>query len=176
MAKTESIILGGGCFWCTEAAYQMIRGVTKVTSGYAGGTVPEPTYEVVSSGKTGHTEVVRVEFDPNEISLADILDIFWAIHDPTTPNRQGNDVGTQYRSAIYYENPDQKTVIDESVAAVAKLWDPPIVTEVAPLAKFYPAEEYHQNFFRKNPSQGYCQIVINPKLEKLRQKFAGRLV
>lgn len=176
MAKTESIVLGGGCFWCTEAAYQMIRGVTKVTSGYAGGTVPEPTYEAVSSGKTGHTEVVRVEFDPNEISLADILDIFWAIHDPTMPNRQGNDVGTQYRSAIYYENPDQKTVIDESVAAVAKLWDRPIVTEVAPLAKFYPAEEYHQNFFRKNPSQGYCQIVINPKLEKLRQKFAGRLV
>lgn len=176
MAKTESIVLGGGCFWCLEASYQLIRGVTKVTSGYAGGSVPNPTYYAVATGKTGHAEVVKVEFDPDIISLSDILDVFWAIHDPTTLNRQGNDVGTDYRSIILYVGDNQKKVTEESIKAVAKLWPNPIVTELEPLEKFYQAEPEHQNYFKNHPAQAYCQVVINPKLEKLRAKFAEKLV
>jgi peptide-methionine (S)-S-oxide reductase len=173
---TETIVLGGGCFWCTEAAFQMIRGVTAVTSGYAGGTVPNPSYEAVTTGKTGHAEVVKIEFDPGIISLQQILEVFWAIHDPTTPNRQGNDVGPQYRSMILYTDEAQKAIINESIAEVTKLWPNPIVTETKPLVKFYPAEEYHHNYFKQNPDRAYCQIVINPKLEKLRQKHAQLLL
>lgn len=175
-SKTDSIVLGGGCFWCLEAAYQMVRGVTKVVSGYAGGDTPGPSYQTVCSGRTGHAEVVRVEFDTTELSLLDVLEIFWTIHDPTTLNQQGNDVGTEYRSVILYHDAAQRTIINQAMAAAAKVWPSPIVTEVKSLEKFYPAEPEHQNFFKKHPEMGYCQIIINPKLEKLRQKFAERLV
>lgn len=171
----ESIVLGGGCFWCLEAAYQMIRGVTKVVPGYAGGQTLSPTYEQVCSGETGHAEVVKVEFDPEVISLAEILEIFWAIHDPTTRNRQGHDVGSQYRSVIYYQD-GQKANAEQSIKAVAKLWPNPIVTELAPLETFNEAEAYHHDYFKTHPEQAYCQVVINPKLAKLRQKFAQKLV
>jgi peptide-methionine (S)-S-oxide reductase len=173
--STQSIVLAGGCFWCLDAAYRMVEGVASVVSGYAGGSWPDPTYERVSTGTTGHAEVVKVEFDPKVISLDDVLDIFWALHDPTTKNRQGNDVGTQYRSMILYVGKEQKELAEASLANVAKLWPNPIVTEVKPLDHFYPAEEYHQDYYRKNPDQGYCQVIINPKLAKLREKFASRL-
>ncbi|HSX15009.1 MAG TPA: peptide-methionine (S)-S-oxide reductase MsrA [Candidatus Saccharimonadales bacterium] len=176
MAKTESIVLGGGCFWCLEAAYQMINGVTKVTSGYSGGTVPDPSYYAVCTGRTGHAEVVKVEFDPGIISLADILDIFWAIHDPTTLNRQGYDVGTQYRSIIFFESEGQKRIAEQSKVQVAKLWPNKIVTTIEPLKEFFPAEPEHQNYFKNHPERAYCQVVINPKLAKLRQKFADKLL
>jgi peptide-methionine (S)-S-oxide reductase len=169
--QTESIVLGGGCFWCLEAGYLMIRGVTAVTSGYAGGFLPKPTYPAVCSGLTGHAEVVKVEFDPAVISLADILNVFWAVHDPTTPNRQGDDIGPQYRSIILYTSESQPAIIESSVKEVQALWPSPIVTEIKPLKQFYPAEAEHQRYFEKNPTKGYCQIVINPKLEKLRQKY-----
>lgn len=172
---TESIVLAGGCFWCTEASYQLIEGVISALPGYAGGSAAEADYDTVAEGRTAHAECVKVVFDPNVISLADILDIFWAIHDPTTPDRQGNDVGSQYRSAIFYANETQHEVVQQSVAAAQKLWDDPIVTEVAPLEAFYPAEDYHHNYFLSHPEQAYCQIVINPKLAKLRQKFAERI-
>ena len=176
VAKSQSIVLGGGCFWCLEASFQMIKGVTKVISGYAGGTVPNPSYEAVCSGTTGHAEVVKVEFDPTAISLADVLEIFWTIHDPTTLNRQSYDVGTEYRSIILYTGDDQRQIAEESEQTVAKLWDKPIVTEIKALETFYPAEPEQQNYFRRNPERAYCQIIINPKLAKLRQKFADRLV
>ncbi|HSX01952.1 MAG TPA: peptide-methionine (S)-S-oxide reductase MsrA [Candidatus Saccharimonadia bacterium] len=172
---SSTAVLGGGCFWCLEAAFQEIRGVTAVTSGYAGGTVPDPTYEQVCAGTTGHAEVVRVEFDPAELGYDDVLDIFWAIHDPTTPNRQGNDVGSQYRSMILTLTAEQQTQAEASRDRTQKLWDQPIVTEIRSLEAFYPAEAYHQNYFRNHPGQGYCQIVINPKLQRLRQKFRDRL-
>lgn len=175
MAKTESIVLGGGCFWCLEAAYQLISGVTKVTSGYAGGAVESPSYEAVCSGNTGHAEVVQVEFDSSIITLADILDIFWIIHDPTSLNRQGNDVGSQYRSLILYESDEQKKIIDASIKIVSKLWPNQIITEVKKLDKFYEAEPEHQNYFKNNPERAYCQVIINPKLKKLREKFAAKL-
>lgn len=174
-ASSESIVLGGGCFWCLEAAFQLINGVSSVVSGYAGGTVPHPTYADVCSDTTGHAEVVRVTFNTSQITLADILDIFWAIHDPTTLNQQGNDKGTEYRSIILYENELQASVIRKSVEAVAKLWSNPIVTEIKRLDVFYEAEAYHQNYFVSHPEQAYCQIIINPKLMKLRQKFQERL-
>lgn len=176
MAKTESIVLGGGCFWCLEASYQLIRGVTKVTSGYAGGESPNPSYYDVVGGKTGHAEVVKVEFDPTIIKLADIMEVFWTIHDPTTRNRQGYDVGLQYRSIVLYDGSGQKKVVEESIEAVAKVWPNPIVTELKPLDKFYEAEAEQQNYFKNHPERAYCQVIINPKLEKLRQKFAERLV
>lgn len=176
MAKLETITLGGGCFWCLEASFQLINGVTKVTSGYAGGTTQDPTFEQVATRRTGHAEVVQIEFDTEIITLEDVLDIFWAIHNPTTLNRQNYDVGPEYRSIILYEGERQKEVAQRSIAEVGKLWPDPIVTELSPLTKFYMAEEVHQNYFRKNPTQGYCQVVINPKLEKLRQKFTERLV
>lgn len=171
----ETAVLGGGCFWCLEAAYQEVRGVTKVVSGYAGGDEPNPTYEKVCTGTTGYAEVVKITFDPTVINFEQILEIFWAIHDPTTPNRQGNDVGSQYRSVIFFQNEDQKLTAEASIQQVQKLWANPVVTQLQPIGEFYPAEDYHQNYFRSNPEQGYCQVVINPKLQKLRQKFAKQL-
>jgi peptide-methionine (S)-S-oxide reductase len=173
----EVATLAGGCFWCLEAVFENVRGVHSVVSGYAGGTVAEPTYQQVCSGTTGHAEVVQVTFDPHLISYRDILEIYFAIHDPTTLNRQGHDVGTQYRSAIFYHSPDQQKVAQELIAELnaAHIWDRPIVTEVRPLEKFYPAEGYHQSYFRRNPSQGYCQAVVSPKVAKFRQKFRHRL-
>ena len=168
--------LGGGCFWCLEAAYQMIRGVKRVRPGYAGGTTKDPSYEAVCGGKTGHAEVVAIEFDEAQIRYEDILDVFWAVHDPTTLNQQGADVGTQYRSIIFYTDESQKTTAAASRDAAQKLWDKPIVTEIQPLEAFYPAEDYHRNYFAQHPEQAYCQIVINPKLAKLRQKLQHLLV
>jgi peptide-methionine (S)-S-oxide reductase len=172
---SETIVLGGGCFWCLDAAYRLVEGVTEVTSGYAGGHTKDPDYWNVASGKTGHAEVVQVGFDPDIIKLQDILDIFWGMHDPTTLNYQGNDKGTEYRSIILYSTDKQKQIIDTSIQAVEKLWDNPIVTEVEELDIFYPAEDEHQNFFQKHPEQAYCQVIINPKLSKLRTKFKTHL-
>lgn len=171
----DRIVLGGGCFWCLEAGFLLIDGVEAVVSGYAGGRPEEANYQNVSSGTTSHAEVVSVQFDTKVISLDDILDIFWALHDPTTLNRQGNDVGAQYRSVIFYENEDQKASAKASIDRIQKLWNDPIVTELAPLEEFYPAEDYHQRYFEKNPSAAYCQVIINPKLLKLKQKFAARI-
>ena len=173
--KREVVTLGGGCFWCLDAAYREINGVTHVESGYAGGTVPNPTYEQVSTGRTGHAEVVQVEYDPEVISYNDILDVFWSIHDPTTKNRQGADVGTQYRSIILTQDDTQATAARASRDGIQKDWSNPVVTEIEPLEAFYPAEEYHQDYFARNPNQGYCQIVINPKLKKVRDHHAALL-
>lgn len=171
MAK-ESIVLGGGCFWCLDAIYRRVKGVTNVISGYAGGDTKEPSYEQVCTGATNHAEVIKVDFDSSDIDLKTILDIFWSVHDPTTRNQQGNDIGTQYRSAIYYTDDAQKEVIEESLKTTTKkLWDKPLTTEIKPLETFWTAEEYHQDFFNKNPEQGYCQIIINPKLAKFKKKF-----
>ncbi len=169
------ITLGGGCFWCLDAAYRLVKGVTKVTSGYAGGQVDGPDYYAVATGTTGHAEVVQLEYNPEQISLAEILDIFWAVHDPTTPNRQGNDVGSQYRSIILYSDQKQVAVIQQSLQRAQKLWPDPIVTEVKLLDRFYAAETEHQQYFEKHPEQAYCQVIINPKLKKLREKFAQKL-
>ena len=173
----EQATLGGGCFWCLEAVYQDVKGVEQVVSGYAGGRVKNPTYTEVCSGMTGHTEVVQLTYDPAVISYEDILYIFWRIHDPTTLNRQGADVGTQYRSAILYHNEAQKTIAGASKAETDStgLWPDPIVTEIAPLTEFYPAEAYHQNYYRSNPNQPYCRAVIDPKVHKFRQSFQDRL-
>ncbi len=167
----KRIVLGGGCFWCVDAAYRLVRGVVSSTCGYAGGTFARPTYESVCSGITGHAEVVRVEYDTDEISLSDILDVFWAIHDPTQLDRQGNDVGTQYRSALYYEHEADLGEITRSAEAAQKLWDAPIVTEIKKLGLFFEAESFHQNYFTDNPERAYCQIIINPKLSELREKY-----
>jgi peptide-methionine (S)-S-oxide reductase len=173
----ERATLGGGCFWCLEAVYQDLRGVRQVVSGYAGGHVENPTYEQVCSGATGHAEVVQVGFDRSVVSYRELLEVFFTIHDPTTLNRQGADVGTQYRSVIFFHTPEQertaREVIDEIEAA--RVWDSPVVTEVAPLPRFYPAEEYHQNYFRRNPNQPYCRVVVMPKVAKFRQKFLEKL-
>jgi peptide-methionine (S)-S-oxide reductase len=173
--KREIATLAGGCFWCLDAAYRQIDGVTGVVSGYAGGHRPDPSYEQVSAGSTGHAEVVNVEFDPEVISFPEILEIFWTIHDPTTLNRQGADVGTQYRSAIFYHDDAQKAAAEASRDAVQELWSNPLVTEIVPLQAFYPAEDYHQDYYAKNPGQGYCVAVINPKLKKLREHHLGRI-
>lgn len=173
--QLESIVLGGGCFWCLDAGYRLIEGIESVTSGFAGGQMQNPTYYDVTSGKTGHVEVIKVDFDSKKISLEDVLDIFWAMHDPTTKDRQGNDVGSQYRSTILYTDEGQLDVIKKSIESITLLWDDPIVTEVKKLATFYPAEEEHQNFFQKHPELGYCQVIINPKLAKLRAKFTERI-
>ena len=175
-ASLETAIIGGGCFWCLEAAYKMVNGVVDVQSGYSGGDMPNPTYEQVCSGKTGHAEVVRIRFDSRIISYEDILDIFWVIHDPTTLNRQGNDVGTQYRSVIFYLNDNQEEVAKKSIELVAKLWTDPIVTELSIFRNFYPAEDYHNDYFTRNPESAYCQLIINPKLNKLRSKFRDKLI
>jgi peptide-methionine (S)-S-oxide reductase len=173
----EVATLGGGCFWCLEAVFEQMQGVLKVESGYAGGRTPNPTYQDVCEGDTGHAEVVQVTFDPAVTSYRDILDVFFAIHDPTTPNRQGNDVGTQYRSAIFYHSPEQKRAADEKVAQLTaeRVFDAPIVTEIAPLDRFYNGEGYHQGYFRANPAQPYCQYVVSPKVAKFRKQFARRL-
>jgi len=168
--KTELATLGGGCFWCMEAVFERLPGVKSVTSGYAGGQTENPSYEAVCSHATGHAEVIQVEFDPAQISYDKLLDLFWQAHDPTTPNRQGADVGTQYRSIIFFENNAQKVAAEKSKQAAAKRFSKPIVTEIVPLAKFYEAEGYHQDYFRNNPNAPYCRAVIRPKLEKLDQK------
>ena len=172
---TEVATLGGGCFWCLDAVYQLLKGVEQVESGYTGGTVPDPTYEMICSGTTGHAEVVRLTFDPAVISYREILEIFFTIHDPTTINRQGNDEGTQYRSVIYYHSPEQEATAKQVIAAMAHVWDGPIVTELSPATTYYPAEEYHQDFFRNNPYQGYCAFVVAPKVSHFRRFFASRL-
>ena len=173
----ETATLAGGCFWCLEAVFLRLRGVHRVESGYAGGHVDNPTYHAVCTGSTGHAEVVQVEYDPAEISFGELLEVFFAIHDPTTLNRQGADVGTQYRSAIFYHNDVQRQEAERMIADLnaQQIWDNPIVTEVAALTKFYPAESYHREYYDRNPEQGYCQVVISPKVAKLRQKFAGKL-
>jgi peptide methionine sulfoxide reductase msrA/msrB len=174
-SKEASIVLGGGCFWCTEAVFQEVEGVTKVESGYSNGAQPSPTYEQVCTGKTGHAEVVKVTYDPGVISLEDILEIHLTTHNPTTLNRQGADVGTQYRSAIFYNNEQEKAIIDKVVADVKQSFDDPIVTDIQPLETFYKAEAYHQNYYRNNPGNGYCAAVINPKLSKFRKKYVSKL-
>ena len=167
--KTDRALVGGGCFWCVEAVYQTVPGILSATSGYAGGKVPNPTYEQVCTGRTGHAEVVQIEFDPAKISYEQVIDLFWKAHDPTTLNRQGADVGTQYRSIILYENEAQKAAAEKSKAAAQAQFKNPIVTEIVPLQVFYPAETYHQDFYDKNPDYPYSQAVIAPKLEKLRK-------
>lgn len=173
-AKTETLVLGGGCFWCTEAAYDLLPGVKSVVSGYAGGTTMNPTYQEVCSETTGHAEVIRIKFDPDKVSLREVLGYFWEIHDPTTLNRQGTDVGTSYRSIILYANEEQRLAAEASKQAAQELFRDPIVTEIVPLKKFWPAEDYHQNYFEKNPSQGYCRAVIAPKIRKLEQKLGQK--
>jgi peptide-methionine (S)-S-oxide reductase len=175
--STEIATLAGGCFWCLEAVYDELRGVKHVESGYAGGHVENPSYKAVCTGMTGHAEVVQIAFDPDVVSFKELLEVFFTIHDPTTLNRQGADVGTQYRSAIFYHSPQQKQVAEEMIAEIAEagLWKKPIVTEVTELDTFYPAEGYHQEYFANNPDQGYCRVVIAPKVAKFRKKYFDRL-
>ncbi len=177
MSQREVATLAGGCFWCLEAAFGQLRGVEGVESGYSGGTVPNPSYEDVCTGTTGHAEVVQITFDPTVVSYSDLLHVFFTIHDPTTLNRQGGDVGTQYRSAIFYHSPAQKAEAERVIAELQaeKVWEDPIVTEVRPLAQFYPAEEYHRDYFRRNPNQGYCSAVVAPKVAKVRKLYFDRL-
>jgi peptide-methionine (S)-S-oxide reductase len=172
---TETATLGGGCFWCLEAVYQELKGVQKVESGYTGGHMPDPSYEQVCDGTTGHAEVVRITFDPGAVSYREILEIFFTIHDPTTLNQQGNDVGTQYRSVIYFHSPEQQEMAKHVIAEMANVWDAPIVTEVSPAQMYYKAEDYHQNYFRRNPLQGYCAFVVAPKVAKFRKTFADKM-
>jgi peptide-methionine (S)-S-oxide reductase len=169
--------LGGGCFWCLEAVFKDLRGVESVVSGYAGGQVDHPTYEQVCGGRTGHAEVVQVTFDPSVVTFRDLLDVFFTIHDPTTKDRQGADVGPQYRSIILHHNPEQKAAAERAIAELNEqgIWRAPIVTEVVPLEKFYPGEAYHQDYFEQNPRQRYCQIVIAPKVAKFRQQHLAKL-
>ena len=176
-SRTEVATLGGGCFWCLEAVYQELRGVEKVESGYSGGDVPNPTYRQVCSETTGHAEVVQVTFDPDEVSYGDILEVYFTIHDPTTLNRQGADVGTQYRSVIFYHTEEQKRTAEEVISEIESegIWNSPIVTEVVPLDEFYVAEDYHQNYFRNNGFQPYCQVIIAPKVAKFRKQHLERL-
>jgi peptide-methionine (S)-S-oxide reductase len=173
----EVATLGGGCFWCLEAVFDELKGVDHVESGYSGGPTPNPTYRQVCAGTTGHAEVVQVTFDPLVVSFREILQVFFTIHDPTTLNRQGADVGTQYRSAIFYHSPEQKTTSKQVIAELnaARVWDNPIVTEVTPFEKFYIAEDYHQEYFENNPNQPYCQVVVAPKVAKFRKQFLEQL-
>ena len=175
--EKELATLGGGCFWCLEAVYLEMKGIEKVVSGYCGGTVPNPTYYQVCEGDTGHAEVVQLTFDPREVSYKDILKVFFTIHDPTTLNRQGADVGTQYRSAIFYHNLEQKVTAEETIKELTaeKIWGNPIVTQIAPLDVFYVAEDYHQEYFSRNQYQPYCQYVVAPKLTKFRKYFVEKL-
>jgi peptide-methionine (S)-S-oxide reductase len=165
--KTETAVFGGGCFWCIEAVYERIEGVQSVVSGYAGGTKPNPTYREVCSGTTGHAEVVRIEYNPNRISYEELLELFWKAHDPTTSNRQGADMGPQYRSIILYTNEVQKNAAEKSKEKTAAHLNAPVVTEIKPLEVFYPAEDYHQDYYEKHPTLGYCSVIIRPKLKKL---------
>lgn len=175
--ERESATLGGGCFWCLEAVYQDLQGVEKVLPGYAGGSVADPSYRQVCTGSTGHAEVVQVTYDPKRISYSEILKIFFSIHDPTTLNRQGPDVGTQYRSVIFYHSEAQKEIAHRIIDEIEReeIWDAPVVTDVKPLQEFYPAEAYHRRYFENNPQQAYCQAVISPKVRKFRRQFAGKL-
>jgi peptide-methionine (S)-S-oxide reductase len=166
--------LGGGCFWCLEAVFEELEGVVDVESGYSGGTVASPSYRQVCEGNTGHAEVVRLEFDPARISYREILEVFFAVHDPTTLNRQGNDVGTQYRSVIFYHDSEQQRIASEAIAEARTAWERDIVTQLAPAAPYFRAEDYHQEYFRHNPEQGYCAFVVAPKLEKFRKTFARK--
>lgn len=177
MAEREIATLGGGCFWCLEAVYERMEGVLEVKSGYMGGSVPAPTYEQVCTGRTGHVEVVRVTFDPSVTAYREILEVFFTIHDPTTRDRQGNDVGPQYRSAIFYHTPEQRKAADVAIRELEAqgIWDGPIVTEVRPAEEFYPAEPYHQEYYRNNPRQPYCMFVVEPKVLKFRERFAHKL-
>lgn len=169
----ESVVLGGGCFWCIEAVFDLLPGVVSATSGYAGGATADPTYQAVCGGDTGHAEVVKVEYDADQVSLEDVLDVFFTGHDPTTPNRQGADAGTQYRSIVLYDSGEQKARVESYLAGIADKYVGPVVTELEPLERFYPAEEYHQKYFEKNPHQGYCRVVISPKVSKVREKLEG---
>ena len=173
---TKKIVLGGGCFWCIEAIFQQIKGVTHVVSGYAGAQGAVPSYEEVCTGKTGYAEVVEVSFNSAEISLTEILDIFFHLHNPTTPNQQGADCGTQYRSVVYYNTEDEKEIIHKAAAAAQPDWQNPIVTEIAANQIFYSAEQYHQNYFNNNSQQGYCQLVISPKLSKLKERYFEKTI
>jgi peptide-methionine (S)-S-oxide reductase len=177
LQEKEIATLAGGCFWCLEAVYDQLRGVDDVVSGYAGGRVKNPSYKEVCAGTTGHAEVVQLTFDPTAISFREILEVFFTIHDPTTLNRQGADVGTQYRSAIFFHSPEQKATAEQVIReiSVAKIWPAPIVTQVAPFETFYPAEDYHQEYFARNPTQGYCSFVIAPKVAKFRKQHLSRL-
>jgi peptide-methionine (S)-S-oxide reductase len=176
-AQRETATLGGGCFWCLEAVYDDLRGVESVVSGYTGGHVPNPSYEQVCNGTTGHAEVVQITFNPAEVSFREILDVFFTIHDPTTLNQQGADIGTQYRSAVFYHDDEQKQLAEQAIRDLEAeaVWDNPIVTQVVPLTEFYPAEDYHQEYFARNPRAGYCQIVVAPKVAKFRKQFLAKL-
>jgi peptide-methionine (S)-S-oxide reductase len=176
-AKLETATFGAGCFWCVEAVFQNLQGVASVVSGYAGGTVENPTYEQVCSGATGHAEACQIHFDPARISYKELLEVFWQTHDPTTLNRQGSDEGTQYRSAIFYHSDQQRQTAElyKKELAAAKIWDRPIVTEIVPFKKFYKAEDYHQNYYRQNAGQPYCRFVITPKVDKFRKVFEKKL-
>lgn len=175
--QMEQATLGGGCFWCTEAVFLAVKGVSKVESGYSGGKVKNPSYREVCSGLTGHAEVIRVTFDPKVVSYEDILEIFWNTHDPTTLNRQGADEGPQYRSVVFYHNEKQKTIAEAYKAQLiaSKVFKNQVVTEISPLINYYPAEDYHQNYYALNQNQGYCQVVIRPKVEKFKKQFASKL-
>jgi peptide-methionine (S)-S-oxide reductase len=175
--ESQVATLAGGCFWCLEAVYDQLKGVKAVESGYIGGSVAKPTYEQVCMGRTGHAEAIRITFDPQEVTYGDLLDIFFTIHDPTTLNRQGGDVGTQYRSAIFYHTPEQKAVAEQKIKALndSKVWDDPIVTQVAPADTFYEAEGYHQEFYANNPNQPYCRAVVAPKVTKFRKYYFEKL-
>lgn len=175
--RTERATLAGGCFWCVEAAFDMLEGVLEVVPGYAGGHAPNPTYEQVCTGTTGHAEAVQITFDPERISYRDLLEVFFTIHDPTTPNRQGPDVGPQYRSVIFTHSPEQERIARQVIAELERnrVWPDPIVTEVVPFTNFYPAEPYHHDYYRHHPDQPYCRTVIAPKLKRLREKYVARL-
>jgi len=175
--KTETATFGNGCFWCTEAIFQRVKGVVRVESGYSGGHVDNPSYKQITTGTTGHAEVLRIEYDPNIITFETLLEVFWHTHDPTTLNRQGADVGPQYRSAIFFHNETQKikALASKHKTEEAKLWKDPIVTEISPLINYYPAEDYHQNYFNNNPNAGYCSYVIAPKVKKFKEQFPNLL-
>ena len=176
-AEIEVATLGGGCFWCTEAVFAQLRGVEKVEPGYSGGKLENPTYEDVCTDATGHAEVVQITYNPNVISFEELLNVFFTVHDPTTLNRQGNDVGTQYRSVIFYRDDKQRVIANQVIQEIGerKIWGKPIVTEVAPFTRFYPAEEYHRDYFKRNSGQGYCQFVIEPKVAKFRKHYVDKL-
>ncbi|MDH3711522.1 MAG: peptide-methionine (S)-S-oxide reductase MsrA [Cyclobacteriaceae bacterium] len=173
----EKATLGAGCFWCIEAVFQNLQGVDTVVSGYMGGHVHQPTYQQVCAGSTGHAEVAQITYDPQQVSFVELLEVFWQTHDPTTLNRQGNDVGSQYRSVVFYHNQEQKSLAESIKQSLdqQQIWPNPIVTEIVPLATFYPAEDHHQNYFNQNSAQPYCQFVVKPKVEKFKKVFAGKL-
>ena len=177
MSDMETTTLGGGCFWCVEAVFEQLIGVEKVESGYSGGTVVDPTYQQVCTGNTGHAEVIQVTFDPQVITYEEILRVFFTTHDPTTLNRQGADIGTQYRSVIFYHSDEQKAIAEKVMSEISEagIWNDPIVTELTPFSTYYRAEDYHQEYFRNNPGQSYCQVVIAPKVAKFRKQYAAKL-